>query len=84
MSKYEPPTYEFPTPEDEFPELVGPCTLQEVAEYMGISRERVRQIEEGALNKIRRKLNDYPQEKQKLRWYMEYLEAQRELMKEDL
>jgi DNA-directed RNA polymerase sigma subunit (sigma70/sigma32) len=31
-------------------------TLQEIADYVGISRERVRQIEEKALMRLRRKL----------------------------
>ena len=33
-----------------------PHTLQETAELFGITRERVRQIEKRALNKIREKL----------------------------
>lgn len=32
-------------------------TLEEVAEMMGVTRERVRQIQQKALMKIRRKLN---------------------------
>ena len=33
-----------------------PHTLQQIADYVGISRERVRQIEEKALMRLRRKL----------------------------
>jgi hypothetical protein len=32
-------------------------TLQEIADILGTSRERVRQIEQRALGKLRRKLN---------------------------
>lgn len=34
-------------------------TLEEIADMMGITRERVRQIEKRALQKLRRKLNSY-------------------------
>lgn len=34
-------------------------TLEEIADMMGITRERVRQIEKKALQKLRRKLNSY-------------------------
>ena len=36
---------------------IEPMTLQEVADTMGITRERVRQIEVKALFKLRRKLS---------------------------
>jgi hypothetical protein len=36
----------------------SPATLQEIGDKYGISRERARQIEEKALGKIRRRLQD--------------------------
>lgn len=33
---------------------VGPCTLEQIAETMGVTRERVRQIEKNAMGKLRR------------------------------
>lgn len=38
----------------------GSCTLQEVADSMGLSRERVRQIERLALMKLHRRINENP------------------------
>ena len=37
----------------------NPLTLQEIADHFSISRERVRQIEEGALKKVRTALIPY-------------------------
>ena len=42
----------------------GDYTLEEIATYLGITRERARQIEQGALKKLRhpkigKKLRDY-------------------------
>lgn len=34
-----------------------PHTLQEIADYVGVSRERIRQIEEVAIRKLRRKMH---------------------------
>lgn len=35
----------------------GPHTLEEISKHMGVTRERVRQIEAKALRKLRRALN---------------------------
>jgi len=35
----------------------NPHTLQEIAEFVGVSRERIRQIEEVAIRKLRRKMH---------------------------
>ncbi len=42
------------------------CTLEEIGEYLGVTRERVRQIEEKALNKLR-----HPTRAKKLRSFLE-------------
>ena len=36
--------------------MSNPMTLQEISEFLGISRERVRQIEQRALAKLKRAL----------------------------
>ena len=42
------------------------CTLEEVGEYIGVTRERIRQIEQKALNKLK-----HPSRARKLRSFME-------------
>lgn len=39
--------------------MSNPMTLQEIAEFFGISRERVRQIEQSALGKLKRALSKH-------------------------
>jgi len=48
---------------DMLDERPGKRTLNEVGDHMGLTRERVRQVEEGALRKIR-----YGMERQGVRW----------------
>ena len=38
----------------------SPCTLQKLSDEYGISRERVRQIEQNALNKLRAVMSEQP------------------------
>jgi hypothetical protein len=49
----------------------GPHTLEEIAEAMGITRERVRQLEAMALDKLRRRYSHDPEVLALLTEYME-------------
>ena len=39
---------------------VAPQTLEQVGQDLGLSKERVRQVQEAALGKLRQALSDYP------------------------